>query len=214
MYLLRNTPLSDFDPSFITKGLKVLYFGNVWMEYEIEHITENGLLFFKDTNASAFTNEVVVPTVDLRPVDPKYYDLIIKHNRFDAEVEYEHTEGNPYIDLIYSLELAFFKAPKIMDMTINLTIFKEGLDGFINDMFDALGEKDVCSASELHPDYITSGDDVYIFDDNDRATLRDTGTVTLIKYGTLEDVIDLDDENDVNFMKWFTGNDEWDGFIN
>ena len=71
------------------------------------------------------------------------------------------------------------------------------------ELFDFLGDYDIITASEIGQDVIIMSGEVFLFRFEDERKLQKTSTVTLKKICSLEEYIDKNNVDDLEFLKWY-----------
>ena len=70
-------------------------------------------------------------------------------------------------------------------------------------LFDFLGDFDIVTASELGNDVIIMSNEVFNFSHQDEQKLRKNTFVELEKISSLNEFIDNNNEEHIDFMKWY-----------
>ena len=101
---------------------------------------------------------------------------------------------------------------------IDSLIYKEGVDGLLNDVLDTLGDADIVTCNEINgnePSMLIDSDrGIFFLTDKDLSDLETSGDAELDKQGTLKNFINLEDENHVDFLKWYYAYDTAEEAIN
>lgn len=71
------------------------------------------------------------------------------------------------------------------------------------ELFDFLGDSDIITASEIGQDIILMANHVYSFSVQDEFKLKRTGKISLNKECSLEDYIEMDNPEHLEFLQWY-----------
>ena len=72
-----------------------------------------------------------------------------------------------------------------------------------SELFDFLGDFDIITASEIDVDVIVRSGEVFYFSNLDEFTLKSTSKITLERVCLLENYIDKNNKDHVEFLKWY-----------
>lgn len=88
-------------------------------------------------------------------------------------------------------------------ITIYYSGYYDSDDRCYSDLLDFLGDSDIITSPEIGQDVIVMSGEVYFFRHRDEIKLKNTSKVTLERFCSLEEYIDKNNQNDLNFMEWY-----------